>query len=274
MPSAHHPGSFLPAPETLVRGRPLFHLELAQDRVPPDVDLVPLRFQAAHGSLAHLAQVAQRGRVADQRVDLLARRRLHLHRGVDQLQLLHDDALDLEKMVVIRRAELLGARQADELVELFPALDVRLDLRDELVDVLWAHDCAWGLWVGNKAVWGSKKMIAPPRNSRAVTRRLPKCRLTSASGDCAARASLSNSSTSCAMPLSSFFEAADDTVEVTMLPFRSTVIVPVGNCCTAARPPNNFFRIPMTRLIYGFFQRYCRRPLSASRPGTPGRHGS
>jgi hypothetical protein len=43
-------------------------------------------------------------------------------------------------MVVIRRPELLGPRQRNELVELFPALNMRLDLSDKLVDILWGHD--------------------------------------------------------------------------------------------------------------------------------------
>ena len=50
-----------------------------------------------------------------------------------------------------------------------------------------------------------------------------------------------SSSTSCPMPSSNFLGYAEDTVAVTMWPWRSTVMVPVGSCWTAAWPPKNFF---------------------------------
>ena len=54
-------------------------------------------------------------------------------------EFLHDDALDLEEMVFVRRAEFFGARDVDEMVELFPAFDVGLDLGDELVEFFGGH---------------------------------------------------------------------------------------------------------------------------------------
>ena len=71
--------------------------------------------------------------------------------------------------------------------------------------------------------------MAPPRNSRAVMCRLAKWRLTSASGICAARASRKSASTSLPdvaqqMPCG----YADETVEVTTWPSRSTVMAAGG----------------------------------------------
>ena len=115
--------------------------------MPADVDFVPLGFDAAQGAFAHLAQIAQRRGVADERMDFLARGRRGLNGGKNQFQFLHDDALDLKEMVFIRRAEFFGAGDVDEMVELFPALDVGLDLGDQLVDFFGRHRrCQVGVW--------------------------------------------------------------------------------------------------------------------------------
>ena len=69
----------------------------------------------------------------------------------------------------------------DEMIKLFPALDVGFDLGDQLIDVLGRHK-RFSFGLGIKAVCGNRKITAPPRNSRAVISRLPNWRLTSASG--------------------------------------------------------------------------------------------
>ena len=63
--------------------------------------------------------------------------------------------------------EFFAARDVDEMVELFPALDVGFDLSDQLVELFGGHRRG-GLASANKAVCGSRKMTAPPRSSRAV----------------------------------------------------------------------------------------------------------
>ena len=73
--------SFFSAPEIFVFHVALLDLELAQDGVPADVNLVPLRFEAAQGAVPHLAQMAERGRVADQRMNFLPRGRVDLDGG-------------------------------------------------------------------------------------------------------------------------------------------------------------------------------------------------
>src|SRR5271170_2556882 len=209
-------------------------------------------------------------------MDFFARGRRGLDGGVNQFQLLHNDALDFKEVVFIGRGKFFCAGDGDEMVELFPAFDVGLDLRDQLIDILGRHKRR-ALGVGIKAVCGNKKMMAPPRNSRAVMRRLPKYRFTSASGMCAARASRNSSSTSCPMPCNIFWGKAEDTVEVTTLPCRSTVTEPVGSCWILAGSPNIlrniFFKSPMTQSVFDFFLANFHWRLTASRSGTRGPRG-
>ena len=107
--------------------------------VPADVDPVPLAFQVAQRAFIHLTQVAQRRGLGDQGVDLLPGRGGDFDGRQDQLQFLDQDALGFQELVVVLRAEFLGAGQVDEVVELFPALDVVLHLVNELVQFLIAH---------------------------------------------------------------------------------------------------------------------------------------
>src|SRR5208283_5049615 len=175
------PALFFCAPERLHFLAVLFDLELAQDGVPGDVNLVPLGFQAPERAFAHFAEVTQRRRIADERMDFVARGRGDFNGGVNQLNLLHNDAFDFEEMALLRRPELLSARDVDEMVELFPALDVRFDLGDQLVEFFGSHKCG-AVVVGEKSACGKRKMLAPPPNSRGGMRRLAKWRLISASG--------------------------------------------------------------------------------------------
>lgn len=107
--------------------------------MPADVDFMPLAFEAAQGAFAQFAQIAQGRRVADEGVDFLARGRGDFDGRINQFEFLHDDAFGLEEMIFIRRPEFFGARDVDEVVELFPALDVSFDLGDELVEFFGGH---------------------------------------------------------------------------------------------------------------------------------------
>jgi hypothetical protein len=107
--------------------------------MPADVDFVPLAFDAAQFALAHLAQVAQRRCMADERNDFLPAGRGDFDGGKNQFQFLGDDALDLKKMAFVRVAEFFGAGDIDEVIELFPALDVGFNLADQLVEFFGSH---------------------------------------------------------------------------------------------------------------------------------------
>ena len=89
-------------------------------------------------------------------------------------------------MIFVGRRKFSAAGDVDKMVELFPALDVGLNLGDQLAEFFGGHRRA-RLGVAG-AVRGERKMTAPPRISRAVTFRLAKWMLNSASGNCASRA--------------------------------------------------------------------------------------
>ena len=57
-----------------------------------------------------------------------------------RLKFLHQDAFGLEELGFVFRAELLGSREVDELVELFPTLEVVLHLRSEFFQFFVAHN--------------------------------------------------------------------------------------------------------------------------------------
>ena len=99
--------------------------------MPTDVYLVPLVFEAAQRTFAHLAEVAERWRIADEPVDFFLRRRADIHASEDQFQLLNEHALDLEEVSLIIHAEFLRAGHVDEMVKLFPAFEVVLSLLDQ-----------------------------------------------------------------------------------------------------------------------------------------------
>src|SRR5471032_764753 len=116
----------------------LLDFELSQNRVPADVNFVPAILDAAQVAFAHLAQVAQRRRVADERDNFFLGGRRDFDGGKNNLQILRDDAFEFEEADFVVRAEFFGAGDVDEMVELFPALDVRLGLADQLFN-LGAH---------------------------------------------------------------------------------------------------------------------------------------
>src|SRR5271170_2376222 len=107
--------------------------------MPADVNFMPLAFDAAQFALAHLAQVAQRRRVANERNHVVPAGRGDFNGGENQFQFLGDDALDLEEMAFVRRIEFFAAGDVDEVIELFPALDVVFNLADQLVEFFGGH---------------------------------------------------------------------------------------------------------------------------------------
>src|SRR6516225_2183006 len=113
-------GLFFPAEERLGFLGRMFDLELAKDGVPADVDLVPLGFNTAQGTFAHLAQVTERRGIADEGMYFLLGGRSDFERGVNHLELLHEDALELQKMILLRRRESFQTRRGYEMVELLP----------------------------------------------------------------------------------------------------------------------------------------------------------
>src|SRR5579862_930079 len=207
----------------------LFDLELAQNGMPADVDFVPLAFDAAQGTFAHFAQVTERRRVADKGMNFLLAGRGDFDGRVNHFQLLHDDALEFEKMIFFRRPVFFGAGRIDEMIELLPAFDMGLDLGDQLAEFFRGHRLSG--WLGTVGtVWGERKITAPPRISRAVMRRLAKWMLNSASGICASRAWWNRSSTSRTMSRNNPCGYPEAMVDVTTLPSRLTVKLPAGSC--------------------------------------------
>ena len=64
-------------------------------------------------------------------MDFLLAGRVDLDGGEDHFEFLDEDAFDFEELRLIFRAEFFRAREVDEMVELFPALEVVLHLLDE-----------------------------------------------------------------------------------------------------------------------------------------------
>lgn len=121
----------------------LLHLQLAEDGMPADVKLVPLAFDVAQGRVVEFAQETQGGGAADEREDFVLAGRAGLNGGEDHFHLLDDDALDLEELTLLLRAEFFGAGDVDEMVKLLPALGVVFQLFDELVHLFGLHKRGW-----------------------------------------------------------------------------------------------------------------------------------
>src|SRR2546425_9207359 len=64
------------------------HLQLAKDGMPANINFVPLIFERAQSSFAHIAEVAKRRRIADERMNFLFRGSGDLDGGQNQLQFL------------------------------------------------------------------------------------------------------------------------------------------------------------------------------------------
>ena len=124
--------------------RDLFlHLQLAKDRMPADVKLVPLTFHVAERGVVEFAEETERGSAANEGEDFVFAGRAGLDGGEDHFHLLDDDAFDLEELAFLFLAEFLGAGEVDEMVKLFPALGVVFQLLDELVHLFGLHRRWW-----------------------------------------------------------------------------------------------------------------------------------
>src|SRR5687767_5328518 len=88
---------FVAAEETAERGFIAFglllDLELAEDRVPADVNLVPLVFEVALGAFVQLAEETQGRGIADEGVDVLLAGGGDLDAGKDHFEFLDEHAL-------------------------------------------------------------------------------------------------------------------------------------------------------------------------------------
>src|SRR5207244_10418697 len=127
-------------------------------------NFVALAGQVAQRPVAPLARLAEGRGVAHQGVDFFFRGRGDLNGGENQLELLDYDALGFEELRVVLGAEFFCARESEEAVELFPALQVVFHLMDEVIQFFVAHngsDLASGGWLVNGP--GRKK------NDRAAT---------------------------------------------------------------------------------------------------------
>lgn len=117
----------------------LLDLELAEDGVPANVDLVPLAFGTAYRPFAHFTEVAERRRIADERVDFFSRGRGNFHSCEDQFEFLNKDTFDLEKLGLVFVIKFFGARLVQKLIKLFPTLQIVLQLLNEFVQFRVPH---------------------------------------------------------------------------------------------------------------------------------------
>jgi hypothetical protein len=99
---------------------------------------------------------------------VLARGRTAFHRRRDEFQFLDNQGLDLQKLVLVFLAEFFAAAQVDEVVELLPTLQIVLQLHDKLVQFFVVHKATDHLGKNQWGALGERKMMAPPRISRAV----------------------------------------------------------------------------------------------------------
>jgi hypothetical protein len=169
----------------------LFDFELPEDRMPGNVNFMPLGFNPAQPAFAGFAQKPQGGGIADQRMDFLAGGRSRVDVRKDKLNLLDNDTFDFKKMIFVGGSEFLGPGHIDEMVKLLPTFNVGLNLGYELIDFFKIHKFQEDM--DEDVVWGNMKTIAPPRSSRAVRRRLAKLMVISATGICAVWASRNSS---------------------------------------------------------------------------------
>src|SRR5262249_26267986 len=150
--------------------------------------------------------------------------------------------------------KLLAARQGDELVELLPALQIVFHLGDQLLDFfVGAHRLKnQSSGVELNECLDVRKIIAPPRNSRAVICRLAKLRVNSDSVICALRASRNRRKTWLLISCSNSAGQLEEMVVANTRQFRSTVMLPVGSNCSAGPGLENRLRSPMMRSVVCF----------------------
>jgi hypothetical protein len=118
----------------------LADFELAENGLEADEKLMPLSLDGAKAVVVHLAEKTDGWRGGDQRVNVVAADGSAINGGKDEFELLGNDALDLEKLVLVFLAEALGARHTHEGVVLLPAFEVALQPENQLVDIGFAHN--------------------------------------------------------------------------------------------------------------------------------------
>src|SRR3974390_739906 len=151
-------------------------------------------------------------------MNLVAVRRSDLNGRKNEFQFLHQHTLHLEKFVLLFRIELLAAGKVHEFIELLPALEVILQTRNELLELVFCVHRHFGFQTLRLAVnksFGLRWMSAPPLNSWAVSWRLAKWRRTSESGSRAFRASPKRFSTRVPISRSTSGETLEETVVAT-----------------------------------------------------------
>ena len=131
------PSAREPALQESGRGRPWlegleFDFELAQSRVPSDVNQVPLVLQIAHDAIVHQAQVTKRRGLVYQLVDGVPTRGTAFAESQDHFQFLDNEAFQFQKLGFIGRVKLRPARQSDEVPELSPGLKMILNPGDHI----------------------------------------------------------------------------------------------------------------------------------------------
>ena len=103
---------------------PLLNFQLSQIALQRDVDFVPLIFQASEGALAQFAQITNRGRAAQKRMNVTFSGGVAIDRSEDHLELLCDQAFQFQELRFISLIELLGAGRIEVSAKLFPTLRV------------------------------------------------------------------------------------------------------------------------------------------------------
>src|SRR5262249_3544654 len=118
----------------------LFDFELSEQRLPGNVNAVPLILHTTQGAFVEFAEITNGRRAAEESMDVVFGRRDAFDGAENNLELLRQDAFDLEELILVFGVELLRAGEAEVLVELLPALEVALHLEDQLVYPFIAHN--------------------------------------------------------------------------------------------------------------------------------------
>jgi len=100
------------------------HLELSEERLPGDVDFVPLILQCAQAPVIHLAQITDGMGTADQRMNFLFRWRGTFNRSENHLKFLNNQTFHFQKLIFGFGVKFFGACRVQVMVELFPALEM------------------------------------------------------------------------------------------------------------------------------------------------------
>jgi hypothetical protein len=202
--------------------RLLLHFQLPKNRLPTNVNLVPLVLQTAVHPLVLFPKKPQGRHTTHQLKHFVPVQRAALYRRQYNLQLLRQDRFQFQKLPLVVLTKLLRPRKREKLVKLFPAFQVVLDLRDKSVEFVAIHTQAKIDYRFSKAR-GARKMIAPPRSSLAVNRSAEYCKINSPIGKPAARADLKAPNTNSLISRTFASGNARGSVDTITLPAASTV---------------------------------------------------